>query len=140
MVLTAVAAPLRLYKLESQLWLDEIAALTGGYRRPILEILTTFPGYFPHPLYELLGRVSLVLNGESALSIRLPAALFGIAGVLMFYKLARRLFSPGEAFVATLMIAVSYHHIYYSQYARGYTSYLFFFLAARIPQPAWRSP
>ncbi len=129
-LLLALAGFLRFYRLDDQLWLDEIIALTQSYRKPFLEILTTFPGYIPHPLYDLLAHTGLVLFGESPLVIRLPAALFGVAGVLMFYRLARRLSGPGEALLAGALLAVSYHHVFFSQNARGYTVFLFFALAA----------
>jgi len=129
-LLLALAGFLRFYRLDDQLWLDEIAALTQSYRKPFLEILTTFPGYIPHPLYDLLAHTGLVLFGESPLVIRLPAALFGVAGVFMFYRLARRLSDPGEALLAGALLAVSYHHVFFSQNARGYTVFLFFALAA----------
>jgi len=128
-LLLILATTLRLYRLEGQLWLDEISALRG-YRKPFLETLTTFPSFFPNPLYELMAHASLLLFGESALAIRLPAAVFGVAGVLMFYRLARRCLGAGEGFLAAAMLAVSYHHIFFSQDARGYTAYLFFALWA----------
>jgi len=127
--LLILAALLRFYRLDAQLWLDEIAAL-AQLRRPFLEVVTKFPGFFPHPLYELLGHTSLALLGESAFAIRLPAALFGVAGVLMFYRLVHRLFGRGEALLAGTLLAVSYHHIFFSQDARGYTAFLFLALAA----------
>lgn len=127
-LLLALAAFLRFYRLDDQLWLDEIASLTGAYRKPFLEILTTFSGW-QHPLYDLLARASLVLLGESALAIRLPAAIFGVGGVLIFYRLARRLSGRGESLLAGALMAVSYHHIFFSQNARGYSAYLFFALA-----------
>lgn len=127
-LLLVLAGFLRFYWLDSQLWLDEISAL-HGYRKPFLEILTTFPGYFPNPLYELLAHASLVLLGDTALAIRLPAAIFGVGGVLIFYRLACRLSGRGEGLLAGVLMAVSYHHIFFSQNARGYTAYLFFALA-----------
>lgn len=129
-LLVAVAAILRFYKLDSQLWLDEVSALIDSYRNSFWQILTEFPGHFPHPLYEQMAHGSLVLLGESAFAIRLPAALFGIACVLVFYRLSRRLSSEGEALLGAALLAVSYHHIYFSQNARGYTLYLFLALAA----------
>jgi len=128
-MLVALAGTLRFYQLGSQLWLDEISALRG-YRAPFLETLTTFPVFFPNPLFDLLAHASLVLFGESAWSIRLPAAVFGVAGVVVFYWLARRCLDVGWAIVAGALLAVSYHHIFYSQDARGYTAYLFFALLA----------
>ena len=90
-----LASTLRAYHLDGQLWYDEISALRG-YRKPFVEILTTFPPFFPNPLYELMAHLGILTLGESALSIRLPSALFGVAGVLMFYRLARRCVEPAE--------------------------------------------
>jgi len=129
-LILAVAAFLRFYKLDSPLWLDEVVALVNSYREPFWKIFTRFPGHFPHPFYEQLAHSSLALFGESAFSIRLPAALFGVAGIFMFYKFSRRFFDEGEALFGTALLAVSYHHIYFSQDARGYTIYLFLALAA----------
>ena len=66
-LLLAVAAALRFYQLDGQLWLDEVSALRG-YRKPFLETLTTFPPFFPNPLYELMAHASLLLFGESGQS------------------------------------------------------------------------
>jgi 4-amino-4-deoxy-L-arabinose transferase-like glycosyltransferase len=129
-VLVALAGFLRFYKLDGQLWLDEVSALTGSYRNSFWQILTVFPEHFPHPLYEQLAHGSLVLFGESPFAIRLPAAIFGLANVFMFYRLSRRLSGEGEALLGAGLLAVSYHHIYFSQNARGYTLYLFLALVA----------
>jgi hypothetical protein len=129
-LLLAFAAFLRFYKLDSQLWLDEVVTLVNSYREPFWKILTKFPGHFPHPLYERLAHGSLALFGESAFAIRLPAALFGVAGIFMFYKLSRRFSGESEALFGTALLTFSYHHIYFSQDARGYTLYLFLALTA----------
>jgi len=127
--LLVLAGFLRFYRLDSQLWLDEIAAVLYGYRKSFLEILTTGHASW-HPLYQLLAHSSLLLFGESPFAARLPAALFGVGGVLVFYRLARRLFGPGGGLLAGALLAVSYHHIFFSQNARGYSASLFFSLAA----------
>lgn len=101
-LLLALAALLRFYKLDSQLWLDEVVALVNSYRDPFWKILTT---------------------------------LFGVAGVFMFYKLSCRFSGEGEALLGTALLALSYHHIYFSQDARGYTLYLFLALAAICSMP-----
>jgi mannosyltransferase len=59
--------------------------------------------------------------GESAWALRLPACIFGIASIVMLYRLAIELISPLEAWIAAAVLAVSYHHIWFSQNARGYT-------------------
>ncbi len=128
-VLLALAATLRFYHLDSQLWLDEVSALRG-YRKPFLETLTTFPIFFPNPLYELMAHTGILVLGESAWAIRFPAALFGVAGVLAFYALSRRCLPPASATLAAFLLAASYHHVFFSQDARGYTTYLFFAILA----------
>lgn len=128
--LVILAGLLRFYKLDGQLWLDEVSALVGSYRNSFWQIFTEFPGHFPHPLYEQLAHASLVLCGESAFTVRLPAAICGVASVLMFYRLSRRLAGEGEALFGAGLLAVSYNHIYFSQNARGYTLYLFLAITA----------
>jgi mannosyltransferase len=129
-LLLLAAGILRFYKLNSPLWLDEVVALVQSYREPFWQILTKFPGHFPHPLYGQLAHGSLSVFGESAFSIRLPAALFGIAGIFYFYRFSRRFSGHGEALLGAALFAVSYHHIYFSQDARGYTVYLLLALIA----------
>ena len=124
------AAILRFYKLNSPLWLDEVVALVQSYRESFWHILTRFPGHFPHPLYGQLAHGSLSLFGENPFSIRLPAALFGIGGIFYYYKFSRRFAGYGESLLGTALLAVSYHHIYFSQDARGYTIYLLLALIA----------
>src|SRR6185295_1686329 len=95
--LIGLAALLRFDKLDGQLWLDEVSALSGSYRNSFWQILTVFPGHFPHPLYEQLAHGSLVSFGESPFAIRLPAAIFGVASIFMYYRLSLRLSGEGEA-------------------------------------------
>ena len=99
-VLLGIAATLRVYHPDGQLWLDEVSALRG-YKNPFLETITKFPIFFPNPLYELMAHASLLAFGVTPWAIRLPAALFGVAGVLAFYKLARRTFDPGTALLGS---------------------------------------
>ena len=73
MATVAVAAALRLYRLESGLWYDEIVTLVESARRPFIEILTYFPDVNVHPRYSLMAHGSIEAVGESAWSLRLPA-------------------------------------------------------------------
>lgn len=115
------AAVLRFIALGHGLWYDEIVTLVLSARHPVRQIVTEFPGVNAHPLYSLLAHAALVTFGESGWALRLPAALFGIASVVMVYVLAARYLSRVEAWVATAVIATSYHHVWFSQNARGYT-------------------
>jgi mannosyltransferase len=124
--ITAVALVLRIIHLDSGPWIDEIAASDTGFRRSFLEILTTYPTDMRHPLYVVLASVMVKLFGDGAWSIRFPAMLFGAATVPALYFFARHLVSRREALLAAGLLAVSYHHVWFSQNARGYTMIAFF--------------
>ena len=120
-VTLAVAAALRVLGLNSGLWYDEIVTLVSSVRLPLFEIVTDTPGINAHPLYSVLAHASIAAFGESAWTLRLPACVFGIASVWMAYVLGSRLTSRTEAWAGAAILATSYHHIWFSQNARGYT-------------------
>jgi uncharacterized membrane protein len=119
--IVAAAAILRFIALGHGLWYDEIVTLVEAARLPFRQIATEFAGLNSHPLYSLLAHASFVLFGESGWALRLPAAIFGIASVAMVYVFARSFLSNVEALAAAAVIATSYHHVWFSQNARGYT-------------------
>lgn len=127
--LVALAAVARGIGLNSGLWLDEIYSLVRSFRAPIGTILTEFWGDNHHPLYALLAHVSRAIFGESPWSVRLPSVLLGIATVPALYALARRLVSQREALLGAALLALSYHHVWFSQNARGYSAIAFFTVA-----------
>jgi len=130
--LTLVALALRLAGLDGGLWIDEIYSLLGSFRPPLAQIVTEFPGDNQHPLYSVLAHVSLTLFGESAWSVRLPAVLFGVASVPLLYALGARVASRREGLLAAALLTVSYHHIWFSQNARGYSALAFFAMLATL--------
>lgn len=128
---TAAAFLLRLPgHLGSGLWFDEIWTLVDIGRAPLGVVLGTYPGDNHHPLFSLLAWLSLRAFGESAWALRLPAVVFGALSVGMLWLYAARVVRPVEATLATALLATSYHHVWFSQNARGYTALLFFTLAA----------
>ena len=135
-LLCAVALGLRLWRLETGLWLDEILTLVDFVRLPAGSILTMFPDQNQHMLYSLLGHASVSIFGESAWALRLPAALFGTASIAALFLLGRRLAGTTESLLACGLLTVSYHHIWFSQNARGYTGLLLF---ATVATWAWVS-
>ena len=118
--LTALALVLRLVRLDSGLWIDEIYSLLHSFRPSLWQIVSVFPRDNHHPFYSVLAHLSLTVFGESAWSIRLPAALFGAATVPLLYLLGTRVASRREALLAASLLCVSYHHVWFSQNARGY--------------------
>jgi len=129
---TLVALVLRVIGLNKCLWFDEIYFLVVTVRHPMGEILTVFTGDTQHPLYSVMARLCLVLFGEEPWSLRLPAVLFGVASVPALYLLAAKVTSRAEALVAAAFLAVSYHHIWFSQNARGYTMLAFFAIVSAL--------
>jgi uncharacterized membrane protein len=128
--LTVIALLLRLYRLELPLWLDEIGTLRDFVRKPVSQILTLFPNQNQHMLYSLLARGSVLLLGESAASLRLPAVLFGAASLWPLFLLGKRLLGVHTALLTCALMTFSYHHVWFSQNARGYSASLFFTLLA----------
>lgn len=128
----AAAAVLRAIGLNSGLWFDEIVTLVESARLPIASILTEFPGVNAHPLYSVLAHASLESFGESAWALRLPAVVFGVASVAAAYALGARVIGRAEALAGAAVLAASYHHIWFSQNARGYTMLGFFALISTL--------
>jgi uncharacterized membrane protein len=125
-LLTALAACLRVAAIDRGLWWDEIYFLVVTVRRPLAEIVAVFPGDTQHPLYSILARLSVLAFGEHPWSVRLPALLFGIATIPIFFVLADAITTRAESLLACAFLAVSYHHIWFSQNARGYSMLAFF--------------
>lgn len=128
MVLMAVAAVLRGIALNQQLWYDEIVMLLQTAREPLGQIVTTYDSQNKHMLYSILARISIVLFGEHEWTLRLPAVLFGVACVPALYFCARQVTRAREAWLACALLVVSYHHVWFSQNARGYTGMVFWTL------------
>src|SRR4029077_10917156 len=78
-----------------------------------------------HMFYSLQAQAAIALFSESAWSLRLPAALFGLASVVAVWALARIAVGRTEALVVAFLLAISYDHVWFSQNARGYTELLF---------------
>lgn len=126
--LTLLAVALRSIGINGGLWLDEILTLVDSVRHPLDQIVTTFPGNNQHTLYSVLAHLSVQAFGEHPWSLRLPALVFGAATPAVLYLFAREFTGRLEALLGALLIAVSYHHVWFSQNARGYTALAFFAL------------
>ena len=121
-----LAAALRLTHLGSGLWYDEIETLVRYARLPFGRIVTTFDSQNQHMLYSLSAHASMGVLGDGARGVRFPAAVFGVLSLWALARFGARLTTRREALLATLLLAVSYHHVWFSQDARGYTALMFF--------------
>lgn len=125
-LLTALAAVLRAIGLDGGLWYDEIRTLLDSVRSPLYQILTVFPGNNQHPLFSVLAHFSVQAFGEHAWSLRLPSLVLGAATAPALYLFAREFAGRTEALLASLLLTVAYHHVWFSQNARGYAALAFF--------------
>jgi mannosyltransferase len=125
-----LAALLRAIHANAELWFDEIVTVLNFVRVPLRAVVTTYTVANNHVLNSVLTNMSASVFGEAPWALRLPAVAFGVAGVWAFWWVAARLWPATLALIGTLLFATSYHHIYYSQNARGYSAFLFFALVA----------
>ncbi len=128
--LCLLALALRLWRLDTDLWHDEVLTLVDFVRTPFGEIVTRFPSQNQHMFFSVLSRFSISLLGESPWALRLPSVFFGVGSVWALFLLGRRLLGAREALMACALMTVSYHHVWFSQNARGYMGLLFFTLLA----------
>ena len=129
-LLTALAAALRVAGANRDLWIDEIVTVVRYMRLPPLQTLAAYASPNQHLLNSFFGGISIALLGEHAWSVRLPALLFGIATPAAVYLFVRTVGSRREALLTALLLALSYHHVWFSQNARGYAAMIFWVTVA----------
>src|SRR5215470_911178 len=125
-VLSLLALALRLWRLNADLWFDEILTLLDFVRPPLGEILTSFPSQNQHMFYSILAHISVDIFGETAWALRLPSVVFGMGSLWALFALGCRVVGRREALLACALMTVSYHHLWFSQNARGYMGLLCF--------------
>jgi uncharacterized membrane protein len=123
--LSLAALVLRLIGVNGGLWYDEIMTLILSVRLPLSEIVMEFPSNNQHSLYSVLGHLSVRLFGDHPWSLRLPAVLLGVATVPVLYLFAREFCGRLESLLAALLLTTAYHHVWFSQNARGYSALAF---------------
>ena len=124
LALLGIGAVLRWVGVGRDLWLDEVFTLVGFVRLPLAELLTDYSHDNQHLLFSLAAHLSVGLFGESAASLRLPAVLFGLGSLWATWRLGLLLAGRREALLALAFLVFSYHHVWFSQNARGYTGLL----------------
>jgi len=125
LMLITAAVGLRVYQLNAGLWLDEILTYVNYARLPVGEIITSYDSENQHFLYSLLAKLTFQIFKESNWALRLPAVIFGILSIPSVYFLGREVSNRREALLAAGLLTFSYHHVWFSQNARGYSGLLF---------------
>ena len=119
------ALALRIIGLDAPLWYDEILTMDTHLRLPWADMMQDY-SMNNHYLFNLQSKLVIGLFGEQNWAIRLPALLFGVGGIAAMWWLARDIAGPVIAHLTAFLLAISYHHIWFSQNARGYTELAFF--------------
>ena len=130
LIITIVAIFARSISLGADLWIDEITPIFDYGPMSMAQVIGSYLRSNNHLLNTLLMKAAIAVFGEHEWSVRLPAMLFGVATIPTLYWVGRLGLSRIASLGAALLLAVSYHHIFFSQNARGYTAYLFFALVS----------
>jgi len=117
-----LASVLRLPTLAKRsLWFDEIKVALAGLQgfEPAVRIAKAHAD--ATPLDYLLVSASVNVFGRGEAAVRLPAAVCGLAAVAAIYFLGRAMAGHWVGLVASLLLAISPGHVWYSQEARFYS-------------------
>ncbi len=125
---------LRCYDLNAGMWFDEIDTLVRYGNASLARAVSSFETQNNHLAYSLLANLSIQAFGSSAWALRLPAVLLGAASLWATWRFALLVAPRSEALIATCFLALSSHHVWFSQDARGYTG---MFLATLISSGAF---
>lgn len=118
-VIVVVSAAIRLYRIDTPLWLDEIY----GYRLAQLDLTAIIQNSWhdPHPpLYYLLQWMLGLGQCRNELCWRLIPAISGIATVAVIYVITRNITTSTIAVAISLIAATLPSLVDYSQEARSY--------------------
>jgi mannosyltransferase len=137
-----VGAVLRIVGLNAPLWYDEIITIDTHLRLPWDQMMRDY-SMNHHYLHDVLAKLSMQAFGEQPGAIRLPALIFGLATIWVSWIVAAEVAGRRVAHAAALLMALSYHEIWFSQNARGYTGLAFFstlgllFFLRGMATPRW---
>jgi 4-amino-4-deoxy-L-arabinose transferase-like glycosyltransferase len=118
-LITLLAAALRFYRLgEWSFWIDELYSIRRALTQTeFAEAVARWP-----PVTTLLIGATLRLLGVTEWSARLVPAVIGILTIPILYLPIRRVWNVRVALIASLLVALSPWHLFWSQNARYYTA------------------
>ncbi len=123
--IVALAAALRIWGLNAPMWHDEIQTVVTHLDLTWPETVQSY-SMNHHYMHNFFAKASMEIFGREPWAIRLPAMLFGLGVVAATWVLAREVAGATVAHVTALLLALSYHEIWFSQNARGYTGLALF--------------
>ena len=111
---------------------DEVLIQQSIIDRGLPTILAYWPPSTHHIGYEVCAWLSERLPLPVEMAARLPAALFGSFAVAVCFVLLRRILSPVNVIVFSLLHAVSLYGIAYSTMLKGYSAVFLCFTVALV--------
>lgn len=131
-VLTAVAAALRLSGIDQSLFGDELFTYDTVHRGGLGSVLHQVHAVESSPpAYYVLAWAAGRLF-DPTVWIRLPSFVFGVATVPLVYALGRRLADRAVALTAAALVAFGPFAIFFSTEARGYSMLTFLVAASTL--------
>lgn len=134
---------LRFHELgEESIWVDE--AFTDHYISGSWSDILTFLKKDVHPIgFYALEYWWTEHFGNSEFSLRFLPSIFGSLSILFFFFAVRELYDRKTALLSMLFFSLSYTFILYSQEAKMYAQFIFFFLVVFLflvmflRKPSW---
>ncbi|MFM7404485.1 MAG: glycosyltransferase family 39 protein, partial [Erythrobacter sp.] len=116
------AVAVRLYGINYSLWGDEIAS-TVFAREPVWRLWSDWIIRETNPpLFYTILHYWILVFGQSDVTVKLLATIFGVANIIVVAVIARQLGGSWlPALVTVLFVSVNPSHILYSQNARAFT-------------------
>ena len=119
-----LSAVLRAAGLNTPLWYDEIWTVDTHIRLPWGEMMREY-SMNHHYFFSMKAKLVSQVFGDQAWAYRFPSMLFGVGLVGAVWWLAKEITDTKSAHVSALLVALSYHQVWFSQNARGYTELAF---------------
>ncbi|NEP79685.1 MAG: hypothetical protein F6K39_16850, partial [Okeania sp. SIO3B3] len=123
-VILLIGATLRIYQFifNRPLWLDEAMLAVNVIDRSYIDLLEPLDARQNAPiLFLFLVRTSINLLGPNEYALRLPALVFGLISLWLFYLVSKKYNSPSSVPYALLLFAISNSLVYYSSELKQYS-------------------
>ena len=124
-----LGAALRLYRLDA--WnLETDEGFSANAAALTLRAIPAFVARWDShpPLFYLILHFWRWLGADTEFTLRLLPVSFGILSIVILYRLTAYLLGPKTALLASLLLAISPYHIWFSQMLRSYPAVFFFAL------------
>src|SRR6185369_3984943 len=124
-LLLAFGAALRIreYLLNNALYEDEAALALNIFNKSARELFGRLDSNQVAPIgFLLLEKLSVTLFGTTEYALRLPALLFSVAALFLFFEVARRYVSGASLLLGLGLFASSVYVIHYSSQVKQYSA------------------